>query len=302
MLTLDAISLKSRLEADPPPLLVHLLPEEVFTACRIAGSCNACVYETAFLSKVADLAPDKSREIIVYGAGGSSHDAEAAVEKLEAAGYSKVFGFPGGIDAWREAGFESESDGPLPSVPKLDGHYRVDTGRSVIRWTGRNLFNHHHGTVRLSGGELKLEKGELRGASFVIDMNSIACEDLADETWNAMLIRHLRDADFFEIEKHPTAEFVATSAEPIVNATEGVPNHVLHGHFTLRGVPRPLNFPAVIASADGSEVTGQAQLQIDRTEYGSLYGSGKFFRFLGKHVVNDHIHLHVKIHAKRVEG
>jgi hypothetical protein len=28
-------------------------------------------------------------------------------------------------------------------------------------------------------------------------------------------------------------------------------------------------------------------------------GSGKLFRFLGKHLVNDHIHLHVKIHADR---
>ena len=31
--------------------------------------------------------------------------------------------------------------------------------------------------------------------------------------------------------------------------------------------------------------------------YGSHYGSGKLFRFLGQHLVNDHIHLHVKIHA-----
>ena len=37
---------------------------------------------------------------------------------------------------------------------------------------------------------------------------------------------------------------------------------------------------------------------IDRG-YGSHYGSGKLFRFLGKHLVNDHIHLHVKIHADR---
>ncbi len=34
--------------------------------------------------------------------------------------------------------------------------------------------------------------------------------------------------------------------------------------------------------------------------YGSHYGSGKLFRFLGQHVVNDHIHLHVKIHAERL--
>ena len=31
----------------------------------------------------------------------------------------------------------------------------------------------------------------------------------------------------------------------------------------------------------------------------SHYGSGKLFRFLGPHLVNDHIHLHVKIHADR---
>ena len=302
MSSLDARALKHRLEADPPPLLLHVLPEEIFTASRIAGSCHACVYETAFLSKVAGLAPDKAREIIVYGAGAPSHDVEAAVAKLEAAGYTHVSGFSGGLDAWREAGFACESDGPLPCAPQPDGCYRVDAEQSVIRWTGRNLFNHHHGTAKLARGELKLEAGELRGASFVIDMNSIACEDLTDESWNAMLIRHLRDADFFEIEKHPAAEFTATSAEPIVNATEGVPNYLVHGQFTLRGTTRPLSFPAVIASADGSRITGQAQIQIDRTEYGSLYGSGKFFRFLGKHVVNDHIHLHVKLHADRVDG
>jgi hypothetical protein len=34
-------------------------------------------------------------------------------------------------------------------------------------------------------------------------------------------------------------------------------------------------------------------------EFGSHYGSGKLFRFLGKHIVNDHIHLHVEIHAVR---
>jgi hypothetical protein len=37
----------------------------------------------------------------------------------------------------------------------------------------------------------------------------------------------------------------------------------------------------------------------DRTAHGSHYGSGKLFRFLGKHLVNDHVHLHVKIHAER---
>ena len=39
--------------------------------------------------------------------------------------------------------------------------------------------------------------------------------------------------------------------------------------------------------ADGQRITGHGQFELDRTEYGSHYGSGKLFRFLGKHIVND---------------
>ncbi|MFN0079494.1 MAG: hypothetical protein ACKVY0_23765 [Prosthecobacter sp.] len=56
-------------------------------------------------------------------------------------------------------------------------------------------------------------------------------------------------------------------------------------------VTQPLSFPAVIAAADADHLTGQAQFELDRTQFGRL------FAFLGKHVVNDHIHLHVKLHA-----
>jgi hypothetical protein len=64
-------------------------------------------------------------------------------------------------------------------------------------------------------------------------------------------------------------------------------------------VTQPLSISAVIAAADADHLTGQAQFEIDRTQFGSHYGSGRLFAFLGKHVVNDHIHLHVKLHAKR---
>jgi len=47
-------------------------------------------------------------------------------------------------------------------------------------------------------------------------------------------------------------------------------------------------------------LTAQAWLEIDRTRWGVNYGSGRLFAWLGKHVVNDHIGLHLKIHARRV--
>jgi len=89
-------------------------------------------------------------------------------------------------------------------------------------------------------------------------------------------------------------------SQKIATCTDGTPNYLLRGTFTLRGITQPLEFPVLIApSADVQRLTGQGQFEIDRTAYGSHYGSGKLFRFLGPHLVNDHIHLHVKIHAER---
>ncbi len=299
MKTISAQELNSRIGAKGE-LLLHVLPEEIFSARRIAGSKNACVYETAFLSKVDELVPDKERAIIIYGAGAASLDATLAAEKLQTAEYHNVIVFPGGIEEWDAAGFPMESDGALPSAPDLSGTFRVDTAESVIRWTGRNLFNHHNGTVKLASGEIVLRENTLVSAHFTIAMDTIACEDLTDATWNAMLIRHLHDADFFDVAHHPVAEFHARAADLISTCTDGTPNYLLRGEFTLRGITRHIEIPIVAASADGARITAQGQFELDRTEFGSIYGSGKFFRFLGKHIVNDHIHLHVKLHADKM--
>lgn len=295
---MTAADLHQLLADSPKVTLVHVLPEDVFASRHIPGSCNACVYEMAFGGKMEELAPDKSKPVVVYGAGSGSLDAQTAARKLKALGYTDVRVFDGGLADWEAAGLPLEGDGSDCGQVIADGTYLADTAQSVIRWTGRNLFNHHHGTVSLDSGELAIVDGALRSARFDVDMNRIVCEDLTDSTWNAMLIRHLRDADFFEVEQHPLATFVAESATPLADCTAGTPTHLLSGRFTLRGVTQPLQIPILVASA-GDRITAQAQFELDRTLFGSLYGSGKFFQFLGKHVVNDHIHLHLKIHADR---
>lgn len=279
--------------------LIHVLPGEHFACAHLPGAVNACVYETIFLSKVAELVPDKTSTVIVYGAGGDSLDATTAAEKLTKAGYTNVTVFPGGIAEWQQNNLPLEGTHSEPGLSTPQGHYELDTETSVVRWTGRNLFNHHHGTIKLATGNIEVEDGVLQSARFKLDMNSIACEDLVDTAYNAMLIRHLRDDDFFAVDRFPTAEFICDRADPLPSCTPGTPNYTLHGTMTLRGVTKPLSFPAVIAAADTDHLTGQAQFELDRTQFGSHYGSGRLFAFLGKHVVNDHVHLHIKLHAAR---
>ena len=297
---MTARELQTHLESVRPPTLLHVLPEEVFAAARIAGSKNSCIYETAFPEHIAKLALDPAAPLVVYGAGEGSLDATTAAEKLRALGFTQVQTFEGGLTAWQAADLPLEDTGHFPQPPVCTGTYAVDPKESIIRWTGRNLFNHHSGTVRLSAGEIRVNQSQLTSARFTIDMTSIANEDLIDSAMNAMLLAHLRTTDFFDTEHHPTAEFVATSAEKIETCTEGTPNHLLRGTFTLRGITRLLEFPVLIAAKDDAQhLTGQGVLSFDRTAYGSHYGSGKLFRYLGPHLVNDHIHLHVKIHAER---
>ncbi len=115
--------------------------------------------------------------------------------------------------------------------------------------------------MRLAGGEIRVHQGQLASARFTIDMTSIASEDLADPALNALLLAHLRTADFFDTEHHPTAEFVADAAEPIDPCTDGTPNYLLRGTFTLRGISHPLEFPVLIAAKDDARhLTGQGVL------------------------------------------
>lgn len=292
--------LQGLLAREQPPRLLHVLPEEVFTAARIPGSLNACVYETAFGEKVAMLVPDKSVPVVVYGSGSDSCEAPMAADALRTAGYAEVSVYEEGLEGWRAAGLALEGSGMLPSRQRpADGRYLVETGASVVRWTGRNLFNHHSGTVGLAGGELKVRDGMLVSASFFVAMDTIACEDIADSALNRMLIAHLASADFFDVANFPLASFIVTSCTALHGAPEGRENFRLRGALTVRGIIQSVEFPAVIAVDGEGRLSGQACLDVDRTDFGSIYGSGRFFRFLGRHVVNDAIHLHLKIRAAR---
>lgn len=65
---MNAPELSKLLDSARPPLLLHVLPPEIFAARRIHGSLNACVFETAFLDHVAAITTDKDTDIVVYGA------------------------------------------------------------------------------------------------------------------------------------------------------------------------------------------------------------------------------------------
>ncbi len=285
--TTSVSTLKSLLDGADQPALIHVLSNEAFAEKRIPGSKHACVYEVAFLERVEKLGVNKDDLIVVYGKNDDFGAAGLAVERLQSAGYSKVSSIEGGLDAWTSAGLPVEGEGDGASqVP--DGRYAIDLEKSVFRWTGRNLFNQHNGRIALSEGYLETNHGHLSGGSVTLDMTRMTCSDIQDEKMAGNLIKHLESDDFFSVADHPTAGFELSDVQPLDVIGPGDSNLIVLGSMQLRGVKKALEFKAQEVYL-GGQYGLQGRFKINRTRFGSVYGSGKFFEKLGQHVVNDKV-------------
>lgn len=266
-----------------------------YAAAHIPKACNNCVFDVDFSKRLSEIAPDKSALTIIYGAGGESHEERMAFEKMERLGYEKLGIFEGGIAAYPQEKLTTGSAQPAVPLPLADGTRLIDLNESLIHWTGRNLTNKHQGELKLSSGLLSFKNGQVTGGDFTIDMASIKCHDLADTPGHAILIKHLLDHDFFDFEKHRDAKFTITHTNEIPEAKAGGENLKICGDLTLRGQTHPVMFTAACGIDPDGRAVAQATFSIDRTRWGVIYGSGKFFHRLAGHLVNDQIDLQLKI-------
>lgn len=171
--------------------------------------------------------------------------------------------------------------------------YKVDTTTSNIVWTGYKVTGKHYGNVKVKNGMLTMDNGVMTGASFEIDMTSMACTDLQGE-YAGKLMGHLKSDDFFGVEKFPTAKFVVTRAIP--QDTKG--NYKIIGNLTIKETTKEIKFPVALTETAGvAKATGK--ITIDRSDFNVRYGSGAFFDGLGDKTIYDEFDLQVELMAKK---
>jgi polyisoprenoid-binding protein YceI/rhodanese-related sulfurtransferase len=283
-------------------VLIDTLPSEYYEARHIPGSANVCVYEVSFLESVGGIVPDKGTSVVCYGAGLKSFDCLVAAEKLAREGYTDVAVFHGGLDEWRGAGLDLE--GAAPGVVELahpilelkSEPYGLLPEESIINWTGRNSNGGHHGTLQLLGGELDV--ADKLAASFTIDMTSIRNINLEGDDLQPVLEAHLKSDDFFFSVMFPTAEFDTTQIKLVENGEATRPNAMIQGRLSLRGLTHEIAFLAHIRNVDEGKINILANLDFDRTQWGVIYGSSRFFQYLGYHQVFDFISIDFKLVLK----
>lgn len=294
--TIGAAELKDLLEAKQKPVLVDVRLAEDCHGSHLPGALGNCVFEVVFMDRMAEIAPDPNIPVCVYGADANSMESRMAAEKLRRQGYQSVHDFRDGIAGWKAAGFPTaDFPGEDSRHGIADGNHGIDLAESRIRWIGRNLLNRHEGNIALKAGWLRFAHGNLTGGGFVIDMRAIHCLDLEGTALHDVLIHHLLDHDFFDSGKFPEATFAITGVTALPDATAGAPDLAIRGILTLKGVSHPLEFHACTGITAEGKPAAQATLAFDRTLWNVFYGSGKWFRNPGGHLVNDLIELQLRI-------
>ncbi|MDO4714797.1 MAG: YceI family protein [Bacteroidales bacterium] len=165
----------------------------------------------------------------------------------------------------------------------------IDTAASTIQWKGTKPGGEHWGTVALQSGQIYTnEAGELVGGNFTIDMASIVCADLDEASGKQALETHLKNEDFFNVAKYPTAKFEITAVTP--QATDST-THLISGNLTLLDSTKNISFPATLTQANGVAEAKTVTFVIDRTQWGVTYSSKSIFAELKDKFINDNIEL-----------
>jgi polyisoprenoid-binding protein YceI len=174
----------------------------------------------------------------------------------------------------------------------LGQKYSIDTRETVVTWKGSMVIaaaEEHKGYVYLSKGELMIEKNQLVGGTFEIDMNTI---EYGDKENKNTPVNHLKSPDYFDVKKFPFATFVITRV-----TSSNDENMQVTGNLTIKGVTNEVSFPAKIDLKDGI-VKANGELMIDRTDWGIRYRSGKFYDVVADQIVSDDVEFLMKIVAK----
>ncbi len=168
--------------------------------------------------------------------------------------------------------------------------YVVDPTHSSIGFQAKHMMiSKVKGHFDRFNSELDINPEDLSGGSiqFEVEIASI-------NTNNEDRDNHLRSADFFDAETHPTMKFVATDIKKIDDD-----EYKITGDLSIRGVTKPVTFDAEYNGKGtnpwGVEVVAfEADGKINRKDFGLNWNSALE---TGGVLVSDDIKIHIEIEA-----
>ncbi|MDA7951889.1 MAG: YceI family protein, partial [Pirellulaceae bacterium] len=145
--------------------------------------------------------------------------------------------------------------------------FKFSNEGSKITFVGSNVGAEkgHEGGFEKFSGVLALDKEDFTKSSLavLIDMKSITSDSRG-------LTGHLKNADFFEVDKYESASFHSTK----ITKGEKEGAYTLAGKMKIKEVEKEIQVPVTVVIGE-KEVTIKGTLNLDRTQFGITYGTSK---------------------------
>lgn len=147
------------------------------------------------------------------------------------------------------------------AVPSQAATWTVDPVHSHVGFSVRHLLTPVPGSFGDFTGTIVYDEANPVASSveFTVQTASI-------DTKNERRDNHLRSADFFDAENHPTLTFESKKVAPL-----GGNSLAVTGDLTIRGVTREVTVPVEVLGVMGDKAGFQTELTIDRKEYGVVW-------------------------------
>ena len=163
----------------------------------------------------------------------------------------------------------------------------IDNSISEVEWIGNKISGSHNGKVKIKNGYVLKKDDLLTGGEVIIDMESISVDDIKHEEWNLSLVEHLKNEDFFDVKKFPTATLKILSSQKSSIKDKLNSNIEILGELTIKNITNKIPMNLYI---DFEKNISKGELIIDRTKWDIKYGSSSFFDNLGDRAIyNDFI-------------
>lgn len=165
----------------------------------------------------------------------------------------------------------------------------VDIEKSNLHWVAKKVTGEHFGDLKIKEGSLEIIEGKVKEGTFVIDMTSMTVTDMQGE-WADKLLKHLKNDDFFSVEKFP---------ESILEITD-VKDMKAKGTLTIKGITKPIEFYFEMSEIEANEDRWKftAKIIVNRTHYDIRYRSSSFFADLGDKAIYDNFEVEVVLLTK----
>jgi polyisoprenoid-binding protein YceI len=170
-----------------------------------------------------------------------------------------------------------------PAAAAQGQKYVITVQNSKIEFVGSKVTGSEHGSFADFSGEIDyLGAPEKSRVSITIKTASVTTD-------SAGLDKHLRTADFFDVEKYPEAKFVSTEIK--AGGDKGA-SHTVTGNLTLHGITKAITFPATI-NVTPDAATVESTFSINRKEFGINYPGAR------DNLIRDDVVLTLQIRASK---